>query len=378
MRKISIFIATISIALFSIQPANSVDGVGFVDSPDAASYTMEKCQTPTSMNCIESVGIVNSDGSYSDGELINYDSINTVVDQNGNKHFYAQANWLVNQKTIKISATLDSLSSVLWKNSETDFQYGAAMRILVRVDNPLETKVRVKARTSWLRPQSVQLKMYESEFQDESIPGGHRWTFEGKGLPFSSFNGSAAAAAAVGQETADYDGVLFDIFMHHAGIDAKHSFWPPICADQGFTVQSNNTNETGEPSWDVKEQTLQFGIRAPHLTAAGKLNNGYFKFWTTDKFLNCKFPGNSLSKSPKLEVQILDDNGTEMLATTQVSHQDGKIIVVAAGFHFSSPRIIIRAAKTAPIVMIKCQKNKTIKVVSGRKPVCPAGYKKVK
>ena len=378
MRKILVTLTAISIALFSVQPAHSVDGIGFVDSQDAASYTMEKCASATAMNCIESVGIVSSDGTYSDAELVNYDSINTYVDQNGNKHFYGQANWVVNQKTIRISASLDSLNSILWKNSESEIQYGAAMRILVKVDNPLETKVRIKARTSWLRPQSVQLKMFESEFSDESIPGGHRWTFEGKGLPYSSYNGSSAAAAAAGQETADYDGVLFDIFMHHAGVDAKHSFWPPICADQGFTVQSNNTNETGEPSWDVKEQTLQFGILAPHFTTTGKLNTGYFKFWTTDKFLNCKFPGNSLSKSPKLEVQILDNDGTEIIATTQVTHQDGKIIVVAAGFHFSSPRIIIRAAKTAPIIQIKCQKNKTIKVVSGRKPICPAGYKKVK
>lgn len=378
MRKTVILIASISMVLFSLQPAYAVDGIGFIDSPDPASYTMETCQLPTSMNCIESVGIVNNNGAYSDAKFVNYDSINTVVDQNGNKHYYGQANWTVNEKTIKISASLDSLNSILWKNSATDIQYGAAMRILVKVENPLETKVRIKARTSWLRPQSVQLKMYESDFLDEPIPGGHRWTFEGKGLAYSSFNGSSATAAAAGQEIADYDGILFDIFMHHAGIDAKHSFWPPICADQGFTVQSNNTNETGEPSWDVREQTLEFGIRAPHLTTTGKLNNGYFKFWTTDKFLNCKFPGNSLSKSPKLAVQILDDNGAEIVATTQVSHQNGEIKVVAAGFHFSSPRIVIRAAKTAPIVMIKCQRNKTLKVVSGRKPVCPAGYKKVK
>lgn len=378
MRKFLVLVTAISIASVSIQPAFSVEGIGYVDGPNPASYTMEKCQSAASMNCIESVGLVNDDGTYTDAKLIDYDSINKVVDQNGNTHFYGQSNWIANEKTIRIRASLDSINSIIWKNSETDIQYGAAMRILVNVDNPLQTKVRIKARTSWLRPQSVQLKMYESEFMDETIPGGHRWTFEGKGLPYSSFNGSSSAAAAAGQEIADYDGILFDIFMHHAGVDAKHSYWPPVCADQGFTVQSNNTNETGEPSWDVKEQTLQFGILAPHLTTTGKLNIGYFKFWTTDKFLNCKFPGNSLSKSPKLEVQILDDKGTQLVATSQVSHQDGKIMVVASGFHFSSPRIVIRAASTKPLVLFKCQKNKVIKVVTSRTPQCPAGYKKVK
>ncbi|MFM6841633.1 MAG: hypothetical protein ACKOVI_04360 [Candidatus Planktophila sp.] len=362
----------------STQTANSIDGVGFVDSPAPASYTMDKCELPTSMNCIESVGLVGEDGTYYDAELKNYDSINTVVDPNGNTHFYSNANWVAKGTTIRVYASLDSINSIIWKNSDTDIQYGAAMRILINVPNPLDTKVRIKARTSWLRPQSVQLKMYESDFQDEKIPGGHRWTFEGKGLPYSSFNGSTSQALAAGKENADYDGILFDIFMHHAGIDAKHSFWPPICADQGFTVQSNNTNETGEPSWDVKEQTLQFGVLAPHFTSTGKLNTGYFKFWTTDNFLNCKFPGNTLTKSPKLEVQILDDKGAQLVATTQVSHADGKIILVASGFHFSSPRIVLRAANTSPLTLIKCKKSKTLKVVTGRKPVCPTGYKKVK
>jgi hypothetical protein len=376
MRKKISAVGFLIFSLILIPPAVSVDGIGYVDSNEPAMYSLDKCATPTSMNCIESVGLVSENGDYSDGALSKYDSINKFVDSNGNTHYNGRSIWIANGKEIGIFATLDSLNSVLWKNSDTDIQYGSALRVSVNVEDPLNTKVRISVRTSWIRPQSIQLKMMDSEFKDEIIPGGHRWTVEGKGLPHSSFNYPRVAGAS--KEAADYDGVLFDFFVHHAGVDAKHGFWPPVCADQGYTVQTNNTNETGEPTWDFKEQTLQFGIFAPHLTAAGKINNGYFKFWTTDKFLNCKFPGNALTKAANLSVQILDEDGTPIVATTQISHANGEIKVLAAGFHFSSPKIVIRAANTKPLTLIKCQKSKVIKVVTGRAPVCPKGYQKVK
>jgi hypothetical protein len=376
MRKNIFITALFSLSVILIPPAISVDGIGYVDSPEPAMYSLEKCPTPTAMNCIESVGLVSEDGTYTEATLTTYDSINKFVDSNGNTHYNGVSVWSAQGKAIRLFATLDSVNSVLWKNSDSDIQYGAALRVTVNVDDPLNTKVRIKVRTSWIRPQSIQLKMNESEFNDEVIPGGHRWTVEGKGLAHSSFNYPRVAGSS--QEIADYDGILFDFFVHHAGVDAKHSFWPPVCADQGYTVQTNNTNETGEPTWDVKEQTLQFGIFAPHLTADGKINKGYFKFWTTDKFINCKFPGNTLSKSANLSVQILDENGSPIVATTQISHANGQIKVLAAGFHFSSPKIVIRAANTKPLTLIKCQKGKVIKVVTGRSPVCPKGYQKVK
>jgi hypothetical protein len=389
MRRYLIFASVAALGISTLQGAvaDDVMGVGSLDIP--AVYALDKCSSATQLDCIESVGLLANDGTYSNATLSKSELSGTYVDSNGNKIYNGSTIWSATNKLITVRGSLETPQHILLKNSETDIHYGAALRISVDVENPLETKVRIKVRTSWLRPQSVQVKLNDSNFVDEIIPGGHRWTFEGKGLPHSSYDYSKGPVDITGMQKADYDAVLFDIFVHHAGIDSDHSYWPPICADQGYTVQSNNTNATGEPSWNASDQTLQFGIFAPHFTAAGALNNGYFKFWTTDKFLNCKFPTNTLSKSPNLAVQILYEDGTEAVATTQVTHANGKISVVAAGFHFSSPKIVIKPLanetvaptakpKVTPLVKsIKCKKGKTTKVITGVNPVCPAGYKKV-
>ena len=283
MRKFLIItLAGILIAI-NLQPAQSDDGMGVGDLNVQAQYALDKCQSNSQLDCIESVGIVDADGKYIDGIYKAAKLSSKFQDKYDNTIYVGETTWQAGSRIISINGQLDTPIHVIDVLKGTTLR-GAAMRIFIGVDKPLETRVRTTVRTSWLRPQSIQVKEFEADYKDEIIPGGHRWTFEGKGLSHSSFNGGGRRSA---DAKADYDGILFDIFIHHAGVDAQNSFFPPICADQGYTVQSNNTNETGEPSWDRRDETLVFGIFAPHLTAAGELNKGYFKFWTTDKFLNC-------------------------------------------------------------------------------------------
>ena len=404
MRKVlTVALAGILIAI-NLQPAQSAGPIGVGEANIAAVYELDQCRTASQLDCLESVGLLSEDGSYTNAKL-ELAQINGVTDdQFGNKIYNGDTFWKAGNTDIRINAQLETPEHIILRSPDGNLLRGGALRISIIVDKPLETKVRVKVRTSWLRPQSIQIKLSDSDYKDELITGGHRWTFEGKGLPHSSYDYSKQMPENQRPAKADYDGILSDIFIHHAGIDAQHSYFPPVCADQGYTVQSNNTNATGEPSWDAKDETLIFGIFAPHLTAQGELNKGYFKFWTSDKFLNCKFPTNTLSASPNLNVQILYEDGTQAVATTQVTHKDGKIFVLAAGFHFSSPKIVITPDKTAiaPIkeaakptpsaspspsatptataakkISITCMKGKTKKTVSAVKPTCPAGYKKV-
>lgn len=394
MRKMLTFLLTAIFLAANLIPAHSIDGMGIGDINVPAQYALDKCATEAQLDCIESVGIVSADGTYIEGIFQSAIFQRKFTDRFGNEIYVGETLWQAGEKKITLNGQLDSPVHVIDELKDKTLR-GAALRIYVNVSNPLSTRVRVKVRSSWLRPQSVQVKMFEADYKDEIIPGGHRWTFEGSGLAHSSFNSGGRRPDSA---KADYDGILFDIYIHHAGKDSENSYFPPICADQGYTVQSNNTNETGEPMWDRRAETLIFGIYAPHLTAAGELNKGYFKFWTTDKFLNCKFPTNTLSKASDLKVEILYEDGTQAVATTQVTHKDGKIFVLAAGFHFSSPKIVITpdksvvalpkavvtptptpsatAVKSAKIT-ITCQKGKNKKKLTGLKPICPSGYKKV-
>jgi hypothetical protein len=140
--------------------------------------------------------------------------------------------------------------------------------------------------------------------------------------------------------------------------------------------------------------------------ASGATNIGFFKLWTTEAFIDCKWPGNTLSKSPQIEVRVVSEDGVTQVSTNQVSHKDGKIFVFASGFHYSSPTIkLVAVGDSAPVssgsqstptptstpvptapakpakpsvTTIKCLKGKTLKKVSAVSPKCPTGFKLTK
>jgi hypothetical protein len=367
----------------------------------AATYTLTKCQSAAEFDCIESVGIVDPSGNYVAGSLISEEVPNSPRTFNGNTIYEGTSIWQANSQSITLRGTID-----------TTFTKGcagtcSAIRIGVAVADPLKTKVRFTFRTSWFRPMNVQMKALESDYIYEKINGGARWTMEGMGMPYSDYNTSSGEEMKVKQETqpkADADRIFFDFYLHHAGSSASDSYWEPRCADKGFSVQSHNTNATGDPMWDAASESLIFSIFAPHLKSTGELNLGYFKYWASHEFMDCKFPNNTLTKSPKLTIEIINEDGTRSIATTAVQNNDGKLSFYAFGFHFSSPRILIKADQsmtTAPAptpsatptptashipvtpltaapkkTTITCVKGKTAKKITAVSPKCPTGYKK--
>ena len=207
---------------------------------------------------------------------------------------------------------------------------------------------------------------------------------------------------------ADVDLPILVFYVHHADTDMKNGYWPPVCADKGYTVQSHNTNSTGDPQWNAETNSLVFSIYSPHLKADGTPNVGFFKLWASEKFLDCKYPGNTLTKSAKLSVEILYEDGTVTAVSTVVNRKDGNIFFSADGFHFSAPKVILKA-EMPPVVVeptpaptpsetvaptpstkptpkptitpqkkitITCVKGKVVKKVTAIKPVCPKGYTK--
>jgi hypothetical protein len=118
------------------------------------------------------------------------------------------------------------------------------------------------------------------------------------------------------------------------------------------------------------------------------------------------WPGNNVSKSPKVEVSVINSDGTTQVATTSFKIENGFLVVNARGFHFSSPTVQLKVIKVenptpavsaspepAPMasekavasglviksgkkVTISCIKSKILKKITGINPKCPPGYKK--
>jgi hypothetical protein len=174
-----------------------------------------------------------------------------------------------------------------------------------------------------------------------------------------------------------------------------------------------NTFNIGNPTWDANSSTLSVTVSSPHLSVDGSLASGYYEMYFPNAVAKCLW-GLSDSGAVKANILITDSDGTPNLATITQSQDQNGLTVIASNFHFSRPTINVKLTQTAssstaetlPVVApspvsaaaplvasaqtptlqpvtqpqkkitITCIKNKMTKMVTGVKPVCPAGYKK--
>lgn len=407
MRKVAVFFLAITLTLIGQpQQVSAVDMSWVSDLSIPAIYALGNCRTTSELDCIESVEYAKRGEGFVAGVFKGISVPHEYSDIYGNLVKLFKSEWQVGDETYQIETLLETQSHHIF-----DTQQGAALRVSAYMkgylDNPdpLNRKIRIKVRTSWLRPMNVQLKANEPDFKDEVIPGGHRWTFEGYATQISDYTG-LFSEYSVEKKTfaaqADVDTPLLVFYIHHADTDMTKGYWRPICADKGYMVQSHNTNATGDPIWNASTDSLEFSIMAPHTKADGTPNVGFFKLWASEKFLDCKYPTNTLTKSARLSVQILYEDGTVTTVSTAVIRENGNISFSANGFHFSSPKVILKAEvpartptetptpsesstpkatpkSTTPAqkkMTIICVKGKSVKKVTALKPICPKGYVK--
>jgi len=257
------------------------------------------------------------------------------------------------------------------------------------------------ARTSWLKPVGSGGSAANYQLNYKKIPGGTLWRFTGSEHLSAAFADQKNLTESVkpGNESmkTDFFNPTLYFVVDHAGKDLSESFWDPACADRGFTATMINAPLAGQPYWDYQKETLVFNIYGPHLTPLGALNKGFFQVVFHKAWLDCRFPGNTLSTAAELKVSILDEAGSPQVAVTNVKMKKEIVEIYASGFHYSSPRVevarkgsksnsvavksigysdnwqeIVTATKTT----ITCVKGKSQKKVTAVKPVCPSGYKK--
>ena len=376
-----------------------------MDFSGSDEYHLVQCETESELDCVDSFGFIDSAGKYvpATGKL---QPGTDFIGQNGNHIHQQWTNWSATVdgklKTATLDVPLQSPKYVIFKQPDGRDHYGASLRPDVHAPDLLHTEVRFKVRTSYLIPQNVQLVAENSNFSQTKIAGGNVWMFQGKGTPVSSYMDYSAPDKQDFSAKADVDFSTLHFIIHHGDPDPSRGYWPAICGEKGYTVQAFNSNSAGSPSWNAQNQSLDFAIQSPHTKADGSANFGFFKIWTTDEFIDCKWPGNTLSSSPRLEVRIISEDGEAQTSINEVLHKDGKIFVSASGFHYSSPTIrLVPAGAEAPVVAvpsaspsatptptaskpsvakpklitISCIKGKAVKKVTSKAPKCPAGFK---
>lgn len=261
---------------------------------------------------------------------------------------------------------------------------------LTREDISSNLKFKIAVRSSWLTPQGAGMYGANAELIDEKISGGRRYTFIGSPTLSASIV-DPAAWANLDTAKSIFEKPTFYFVLDHWSSLPGGSFYNDACAEYGYHFGSSNAIVGGEPYMSDLE-TLKFNIGSAHLLSTGEINTGFFTTTYPVKYLDCRWPGNTLTKSPRVEVSVVNSDGTAQVATTSVRIQNGIFQINVFGFHYSQPTIVLKATtdtnvplvnvsdsvKPKPAIKktITCVKGKVIKKVVAFNPVCPKGYKK--
>jgi hypothetical protein len=287
----------------------------------------------------------------------------------------------------------------------------------------------VYLRTSWLKPLASYGIGLNYNLDYRRTKTGMQWHFSGKEFLQPGFRDPAKLrlSAQSGYESLQPDVLNPSLYfaLDHAGKDIQSSYWDPSCADFGFTRTMSVAPLAGQLSWNYDTQSLSLNVYGPHLNELGERNTGAFYTKFQKAWLDCRFPGNTLSTATKITVQVINENGTAQVITSSVGIEEGTIEFWIYGFHFSAPTIkASRAADagTTPVSQIvysddwqkdismqlksvasaksseassptsqttpskpkvsvsksklTCVKGSKIRKISGASPRCPSGFRK--
>ena len=151
-----------------------------------------------------------------------------------------------------------------------------------------------------------------------------------------------------------------------------------------MTTNSTAYSE-GPPSFDGT--SLNYKVASLHYNPDGSVFRGSYNLVVRSDVARCLY---KFTNAPiQASISVVSADGSNNVATTVANEKNGWLYLSANGFTFSSPTIQVKLSQEAPAptptaspalatkkLTITCIKGKTIKTVTGVKPVCPTGYKK--
>jgi len=151
----------------------------------------------------------------------------------------------------------------------------------------------------------------------------------------------------------------------------------------GAVVSNATLFQTVPPSWDAKEKAFIFQVASPHLDETGKPNLGTYTLYIPSDQAKCRWGADA--SAARASVQIIDSSGAVQITTAVAKSENGMLRFNISGFGYSSPTIKIKMDRSIPASSssvlskktITCTKGKVKKSITGVKPVCPKGYKRV-
>ena len=148
-------------------------------------------------------------------------------------------------------------------------------------------------------------------------------------------------------------------------------------AFNGF-VSSNALVFSNYPTFDKALKSLDYVVGGPHFMPDKSVFSGLYSMIITKDYAKCLW---GLSKPAfNASLQVIDQDGVASNAVTVLGTDESYVRFSATGFTFSQKTLKVKFFNTAKALndskkKITCVKGKTVRTVTGVKPVCPKGFK---
>ena len=179
------------------------------------------------------------------------------------------------------------------------------------------------------------------------------------------------------------------------------------CSDSKYFAGIVSSNATvysdGAPILNASSEALEYQVAAPHFDSHGEIFTGIYDLKIQSNVARCIY---GFTDAPiKATISVTSESETTRTSTSSISESNGFLNFHIAGFSYSSPTIQVKLSQQSSTAMpsnttpsapvntqvspsnqtainskkavktILCERGKTLKKVSGTKPICPTGYK---
>lgn len=129
--------------------------------------------------------------------------------------------------------------------------------------------------------------------------------------------------------------------------DAPDRFTPKKCINKGIPIVTGNMFSQSSPNWNMKTGELSINVWAPHFDPDGKIYEGYYEGNFTNDYISCLWGLSVETKLAALAISIVDaENGEKSVATTTLTKTNSGVRLIAAGFHYSTAKITFSVTRS--------------------------------
>jgi hypothetical protein len=116
------------------------------------------------------------------------------------------------------------------------------------------------------------------------------------------------------------------------------------CAGQtplvGYVSSNSTLMESMPPVFNLKDQSLNFNLAAPHVDENGKVINGNYQLVLSAKVTQCLWK--NFQDGSSAQISVLSEDGSKEVSTAVMRSENGYFHFQVSNFHYSAPTISIK------------------------------------